>query len=512
MSKSKNVFSLSGMIDSSPERPTRHTNYPNPNPKHNQNMMRSPDSAVENMPITKKPRVRAKPNANKITKTKASSRRTSPAAAVEVVSRRVVKGKAAGGKRAVLQEQVNEREVEREDWSGSEEEEVDVDMDGYGEGAGMRDRGGGMEVSEEELDSSIVESVAPKVKKSKVSKAPNGPIKRSKAAAKVDKSRPINHNHDDDEEDNGAPESPPKVENPSKARVRASKTTARAASKTRPPKPTIVQPANNANVSFIAETQPSPIDNDDSLIANNTTSSPPPQPAPRAPRQTSRAPSATRNSRAPSTIPAHPRHDDGPEPKQHHQQQQQHQQDATLRRKLGDMTRRCESLDLRYRTLRDVGVREADANFDRLKRESAEKNEGNPSRSHPLFIPHQHLLTPNPFKANDSPQSRNEAHRLPPHRPRATNASRARIPHPARPSRAADRVARAVARPDHDPHRERGERDAREDGAGGETGCCDGARSTARGVFARGPGAGPDGWGRTGGGAGECVEGSQCAV
>ena len=44
--------------------------------------------------------------------------------------------------------------------------------------------------------------------------------------------------------------------------------------------------------------------------------------------------------------------------------------DVALRRKLGDMTRRFETVDLRYRTLKDSRATEAEANYDRLKKQS----------------------------------------------------------------------------------------------------------------------------------------------
>lgn len=43
--------------------------------------------------------------------------------------------------------------------------------------------------------------------------------------------------------------------------------------------------------------------------------------------------------------------------------------DANLRRKLGDMTRKFESADQKYRKLRDVGIGEANANIERMRKE-----------------------------------------------------------------------------------------------------------------------------------------------
>lgn len=47
--------------------------------------------------------------------------------------------------------------------------------------------------------------------------------------------------------------------------------------------------------------------------------------------------------------------------------------DPSLRRKLQEMTRRFESLQLKYHNLRDIGVKQAEANFDKLKSAADEK-------------------------------------------------------------------------------------------------------------------------------------------
>ena len=44
--------------------------------------------------------------------------------------------------------------------------------------------------------------------------------------------------------------------------------------------------------------------------------------------------------------------------------------DVTLRRRLGDMTRKFETIDLRYRNLKDTRMTEAEANYERLKKQS----------------------------------------------------------------------------------------------------------------------------------------------
>ena len=46
--------------------------------------------------------------------------------------------------------------------------------------------------------------------------------------------------------------------------------------------------------------------------------------------------------------------------------------DSTLRRRLGDLTRKYDSLESRHRKLQEVGVKEAERNYDRLRKQSEE--------------------------------------------------------------------------------------------------------------------------------------------
>jgi hypothetical protein len=58
--------------------------------------------------------------------------------------------------------------------------------------------------------------------------------------------------------------------------------------------------------------------------------------------------------------------------------------DPVLRRRLGEMTQKYENLEHRYRDLKEVAVREAERNFDKLKKQSEDKSKGElrcPSRS-----------------------------------------------------------------------------------------------------------------------------------
>jgi hypothetical protein len=50
--------------------------------------------------------------------------------------------------------------------------------------------------------------------------------------------------------------------------------------------------------------------------------------------------------------------------------------DPALRRRLGDMTKKYESVEMRYRDLREIAVRDAEQNFDRLKKTTDQRAAG----------------------------------------------------------------------------------------------------------------------------------------
>ena len=54
----------------------------------------------------------------------------------------------------------------------------------------------------------------------------------------------------------------------------------------------------------------------------------------------------------------------------------EHAGDPALRRKLGEMTKKFESLDVKYKRLTDVGIKDAEANFERLRLSSEAKSKG----------------------------------------------------------------------------------------------------------------------------------------
>jgi hypothetical protein len=50
--------------------------------------------------------------------------------------------------------------------------------------------------------------------------------------------------------------------------------------------------------------------------------------------------------------------------------------DPAMRRKLGEMTKKLENLDMKYRNVREIGIKEAEHNFERLKKQSEESKKG----------------------------------------------------------------------------------------------------------------------------------------
>jgi hypothetical protein len=50
--------------------------------------------------------------------------------------------------------------------------------------------------------------------------------------------------------------------------------------------------------------------------------------------------------------------------------------DPAIRRKLGEMTKKLENLDLKYRNVREIGIKEAEYNFEKLKKQGEESKKG----------------------------------------------------------------------------------------------------------------------------------------
>lgn len=109
----------------------------------------------------------------------------------------------------------------------------------------------------------------------------------------------------------------------------------------------------------IQETQPSPMDLDVSEYESI------PEPTPRLAVASRARPCSPIKSRQPSMTRRRPGSASDTE-----------RSDPAVRRKLGDMTKKFENLDLKYRNLRDVGIKEAVNNFERLSKQCEEKTRG----------------------------------------------------------------------------------------------------------------------------------------
>lgn len=112
--------------------------------------------------------------------------------------------------------------------------------------------------------------------------------------------------------------------------------------------------------------------------------------------------------------------------------------DPALRRKLGEMTKKLESLDLKYRNLREVGIKEAEANFEKLKMQSEERTKG--TARHPISFQGISKLTtvsrqrPHSLfkKRTRHPKIPSRKHTNPPHHLRLNRLFPRRRPNPYR--------------------------------------------------------------------------------
>ncbi|MCJ1252080.1 hypothetical protein MMC30_009318 [Trapelia coarctata] len=283
-------------------------------------MMPTPDSNQENAEPTKKAPGRPKAAATKGRKTKPASRRLSGGPKPKAAAK-----KKAPAKRAPLKEQTNEEQAE-------EIEEVDEFMD---EVSDTLNKPEARASEEEEAD----ELVQPKKQ----------PAKRGRAAAKA-KQPPKKDPVEQPKivENDGEFEYTPTAAKQSKLASKKAAAGKRQASAE--PKPF---------EKVIPETQPIPMETESSALqeadeeeipqsvyrqsnhARATSKQTRPQVAQR------RAGSASDTERAGN--------------------------DPALRRKLGEMTKKFENLDLKYRNLREVGIKEAEANFEKLKTQSEER-------------------------------------------------------------------------------------------------------------------------------------------
>lgn len=421
MYKYKSAFSLADMVESSPERQEQYVE------ESTNNTMPTPDSAGENLPPVNK--IRGKPAGADIKKASTAKARqpivSAAAASTKVAGAGVRKGAAAQKKaattvvpmidlkkRSILQEQINYRHAS----DGDEPDDL-----GLVDELEDRSKEHGMDEAEE-INAPIMAAVEttgntkkrqtqPKKEASKrrarqpKTLSTTDPVKKVKGTASG-KLRVMQEALDlNQEEDHLYDILHPKFR-AKKARKAALKPKAGNAA---------ISKAAPTSDMVIAETQASPKTFDDSMIASvrqeeeeaegddegegqDEQLMPPPsprgiatppgktqkkkQPVAQAMRPPSRAPSESRAVGANTANGVKRRRvadpvttsdvergmlggagDDSSAP-------------AALRRKLGDATRRHEHLENQHRQLREVGIKEAELNFERLKKQSEEKNNG----------------------------------------------------------------------------------------------------------------------------------------
>lgn len=344
MATYKGAFTLSGMIDSSPDRPSYEGEI---------DLMATPDSALENVPPAKKPRARSKAtNAGKVVKSRAVSRR-SVGNSVAGVRKTVVPAaqKATARKRSALREQTNVQQQQ------GQEEEVEADYE--------IDQLDAMDVpmeatSQDELDASINVVEPKKRNKPTKAKVQKDPVARLKAAARG-KKRVIQEE---------TPDMVRQEDRLPKGRPRAKKTT--------------VQSVVEDQQMAIAEAQPSPMGMEEAeLAAEVEDEDETKHEEEEQEKLVLRQPQIRHSSRARS--PSQARSMTGQRRKGGNASDTERVrgdnnnnsgETAALRRKLGEMTKKFENIDLKYRNLREVGIKDAEANFTRLKRQMEEKSEG----------------------------------------------------------------------------------------------------------------------------------------
>jgi hypothetical protein len=272
----------------------------------------TPESARENAIPSRRVRAGSKGASEKIMKAKPPGRRISGTKA------------AAGkkGKRAPLSDKTNKQ------YAGSDTEEVDefeqqdVTMDDAASG--------------DEFDASVV---AIKQKKPQTSKA--------KIGRKVDKATKEFSSRNRDTNQYQSPEAP-------RIGSRAPNVRSKPSQFKRQPS---ADPRQRSEV--IQETKRSAVDMDDYGDGNVE------EPTPKSIGRYTSVPRAASQTRQTSV----PRRRAG-------SASDTERNDPAIRRKLGELTKKLENLDLKYRNVREIGIKEAEHNFEKLKKQSEESKKG----------------------------------------------------------------------------------------------------------------------------------------
>ena len=316
MPKPKAVASLSGFAESDVDQDM----------ESGADAMPTPESNQENAGAVKKGRPRAKPAASKFSKPKAKapSRRVSGNSVA--VAKKAAPKKKAAIKRAPLNEQANDR-------NPGDTEEVD-EFD-----AEVQQESKGRESADELLP------VKQPVKRGRK------PATRSNKQAKT--VPPIQEKVT---EKDGEFEYTPTVARQSKLSKKAPSAAQRHTVNKRQPS------AEPRREEVIPETQPVPMDVDNSVFPEDNEDAVPqsvfrPTVNPRGSPRTRQGPLARRRAGSASDT-------------------ERTVGDPAVRRKLGELTKKFENLDLKYRNLREVGIKEAEANFEKFKMSSDAKAKG----------------------------------------------------------------------------------------------------------------------------------------
>lgn len=317
MPKPKAVASLSGFAESDVDQDMESGADAVPTPESNQ----------ENAGAVKKGRPRTKPAASKFSKPKAKAPSRRASGGSVAVAKKAAPKKKAAPERAPLNEQANDR-------NPSDTEEVD-EFD-----AEVQQDPKGRESADELLPvkQPVKHGRKPATRSKK--QAETGPPIQGKATEK-----------------DGEFEYTPTVIRQSRLSKKAPSTAQRPTVNKRQPS------AEPRHEEVIPETQPVPMDVDTSIFPEEDNEDVVPQSVFRPtvnPRATSRirqGPLGRRRAGSASDT-------------------ERTTNDPAVRRKLGELTKKFENLDLKYRNLREVGIKEAEANFEKLKTSSEAKAKG----------------------------------------------------------------------------------------------------------------------------------------
>ena len=326
MPKAKPAASLSGLVDTDMEDDTL-----------NMDAFPTPDSNQENIGSAKKKGRPAKATAKKFTKTKATGRRTS---GDSIPPKKAAPKKKAGAKRAPLKEQTNVQHAE-------DTEEVDEFA---------------AEGNDDMAMDELVETKQPAKRKAPAKKAGKQSKKKHVDQVNVVEEQPAQQPKamEKDGEFEYTPTATRQTKRPGRPAAQKPKANMRQTS-VEPPRQERIIPETQV-VMEIDQSEPLEEDENEDTVPQsvfrrtNNARDNTHQRQPAVARR--RAGSASDNERG-GNAPA-------------------------MRRKLGEMTKEFEKLDMKYRTLREEGIKEANANFEKYKTHSQASAKGRAPLSNPI--------------------------------------------------------------------------------------------------------------------------------